>query len=371
MRQLLLAGGGHAHLEVLRQLIKAPLKGVQTTLVSLSRYHHYSGMVPGFLAGTYDEANIAFDLEALCHRAGVKFLVDQVTRLSPTQRQIVTATEKRLAYDLISFNLGSGAAGAGRPEVASAQLIKPISRAIQLRERILREAAANPRTRISVVGAGAAGFEIVCAARSLLLARGLKPRISLFDSAPQILDGYSEAFRMRGAGILESFGIEVHLGEQITSVERDRLVTPKGEIYPSDVTVWLTGAAAPLLFAESGLAVDDRGFLLVDDNLRSISNPQILAVGDCATLLNYPQTPKAGVYSVRQAPILWQTIRANCLGGEGLRYLPQSSFLSILNLCDGRALLRYKGLISASRWAWMLKDWIDRRFMRMYQSLVN
>ena len=371
MKQLLLAGGGHAHLEVLRQLIEAPLKGVRTTLVSMSRYHHYSGMVPGFLAGTYQEADIAFDLEALCRRAGVIFLVDQVSQLGPTQRQIVTATEKCLAYDLVSFNLGSGSAGADRPEVASAQLVKPISRAIQLRERILREGEKNPRAQISVVGAGAAGFEIACAARSLLLSRGRQPRISLFDSASQILDGYSPAFRKRGAGLLESFRIEVHLGEQITAVERDRLVTPKGGSYPSDVTIWLTGAAAPRLFTHSGLAVDDRGFLLVDDNLRSISNPQILAVGDCATLLNYPQTPKAGVYSVRQAPILWRTIRANCLGGEAMRYVPQSSFLSILNLCDGRALLRYKELVSASRWAWMLKDWIDRRFMRAYQSLVH
>ncbi len=371
MKQLILAGGGHAHLEVLRQLIKTPFKGVNTTLVSMSRFHHYSGMVPGFLAGTYREANIAFDLEAICSRAGVTFLVDRVTQLSPEHRQIHTLSEKRLAYDLISFNLGSGAAGSSRPEVASAQLVKPISRAIGLRERLMHEAETNPGLRISVVGAGAAGFEIACAARSLALSQERQPRISLVDSAPQILGGYSQAFQARGAGILQSFGIEVRLGQQIAAVERNRIVTQEGRDYPSDVTIWMTGAAAPPLLSESGLAVDKRGFLLVDDNLRSISNPQILGVGDCATLLNYPQTPKAGVYSVRQAPILWQTIRSSYLGGEAPRYVPQSSFMSILNLCDGRSLIRYKGLISASRWAWLLKDWIDRRFMRKYQSLVD
>jgi selenide,water dikinase len=122
--------------------------------------------------------------------------------------------------------------------------------------------------------------------------------------------------------------------------------------------------------ADSGLAVDPRGFLLVDSGLRSLSDRRVFAAGDCATLADFPETPKAGVYAVRHAPVLWRSLQAAVLGGAPPRYRPQSSFLSILNSADGRALLRWKGVVSHSRWAWWLKDWIDRRFMRRYQRLT-
>ena len=73
---------------------------------------------------------------------------------------------------------------------------------------------------------------------------------------------------------------------------------------------------------------------------------------------------------MREGPILWQSLKAAMTGGESPRYVPQKGFLSILNTGDGRALLDYKGLVSHSRWAWRLKDRIDRRFMARYQRLV-
>jgi selenide,water dikinase len=137
------------------------------------------------------------------------------------------------------------------------------------------------------------------------------------------------------------------------------------------LTVWLTGPAATPIFNKSGLALDPRGFLLVNDALQSVSDPRVFAVGDCATLQAFPETPKAGVYAVRQAPILWKSLVATTVGSPLPRYVPQTSFLSLLNTADGKALFRYKGFVSYSRWAWRLKDWIDRRFMTRYQKLAN
>ena len=116
--------------------------------------------------------------------------------------------------------------------------------------------------------------------------------------------------------------------------------------------------------------MDEKGFLLVNDSLQSVSDPKVFAVGDCATLKAYPETPKAGVYAVRQAPVLWQSLVSTFAGAPLPRYVPQSGFLSLLNTADGKSVLRYKGLVSHSRWAWRLKDWIDRRFMNRYQTLA-
>jgi len=97
----------------------------------------------------------------------------------------------------------------------------------------------------------------------------------------------------------------------------------------------------------------------------------VFAVGDCGTLRDYPSLAKSGVYAVREAPILWANLRAAARGAPLTAFRPQRDFLSILNTCDGRALLRYKGLVTWSRWAWRLKDRIDRGFMRRYQRLAG
>jgi selenide,water dikinase len=144
-----------------------------------------------------------------------------------------------------------------------------------------------------------------------------------------------------------------------------------GTRLPSHLTVWLTGPAATPIFQDSDLAVDSKGFLLVHESLQSMSEPTVFAVGDCATLQAFPDTPKAGVYAVRQAPVLWRSLLSTVAGATLPHYVPQSGFLSLLNTADGKALLRYKGIVSHSRWSWRLKDWIDRRFMNRYQRLAT
>jgi NADH dehydrogenase FAD-containing subunit len=86
------------------------------------------------------------------------------------------------------------------------------------------------------------------------------------------------------------------------------------------------------------------------------------------TLADYPETPKAGVYAVRQGPVLARNLRAALGEGSPATYVPQRTFLSLLNTADGKALLRWHGIVSHSRFAWWLKDRIDRRFVRRYRA---
>jgi selenide,water dikinase len=115
------------------------------------------------------------------------------------------------------------------------------------------------------------------------------------------------------------------------------------------------------------LPTDPRGFLWTDDALRSIADPRVFAVGDCGTPASHPTLAKSGVYAVREAPVLWRNLLAAARGESPATFRPQRDFLSILNTGNGRALLHYKGIVTWSRWAWRLKDRIDRRFMRRYR----
>jgi selenide,water dikinase len=378
MKRLLLVGAGHAHLEILRRLILEPLAEVELTVVSAAPLHHYSGMVPGYLQGTYREEEIAVRVPDLVERAGGRFVAGRAAGLEPGTRTVRLETgegDGALPYDLVSFAVGSNTAGIDDPRVAGrAQRIKPLERVVSLRHRLaglaLDSGGSVPIVPVAVIGGGAAGVEVALAAAAVLEKAGREHRIEILDSGERILAGYRDRFRERAREILEGRGIEVRTGTRVLAVHAGEVETGDGARVPSRLTVWLTGAVAWPLFRDSGLPLDERGFLLTDDSLRSIADPSVFAAGDCGTLASHPATPKAGVYAVREGPVLWESLKAAIQGSEPPRYEPQRGFLSILNTGDGRALLDYRGIVSHSRWAWRLKDRIDRRFLARYQELV-
>jgi len=330
--------------------------------------------VPGYLQGTYQEEEIAVRVPELVERAGGSFVAGRAVGVDPGERRVRVGTreegDREVAYDLVSFAVGSNTAGVDSPEVAGqAQRIKPLERVHALRRRLLD--LAGKEAAVAVVGGGAAGVEIALAIAAVLERAGRAHRITLLESGEEILAGYRDRFREQAREILARRGIAVRTGQRVATVGEREVETESGVRVPSSLTVWLTGAVAWPLFQGSGLPLDGRGFLLIDDALRSVADPRIFAAGDCGTLASHPETPKAGVYAVREAPVLWESLKAAVRGSEPPRYRPQQGFLSILNTSDGRALLDYKGIVSHSRWAWRLKDRVDRRFMARYQELTR
>jgi len=374
-RALLLVGAGHAHLEILRRLILEPLPGVALTVVSLGELQHYSGMVPGYLQGTYWEEEIAIRVPDLVRRAGGTFIAGRAVGLDPVRRgvriEISPGEQREIPYDFVSFAVGSNTAGVDAPGVREeAERVKPLERVVALFRRLWDLAGSQETVDAAVVGGGAAGVEVALALAAVFERTCTAHQITILESGDEVLFSHPERVRRRARRVLERRGITARTGQRVVAVRSAEVETENGERLPSRLTVWLTGAVAWPLFRDSGLPLDPRGFLLIDDALRSVEAPHIFAAGDCGTLASHPRTPKAGVYAVREAPVLWESLKAAIQGGEPPRYEPQEKFLSLLNTGDGRALLDYKGTVSHSRWAWRLKDRIDRRFMRRYQKLI-
>lgn len=388
--RLLLVGGGHAHLEILRRLIDAAdsrhSPPFLVTLISLEPFHHYSGMAPGFLLGTYREQELRFDLRALADRARCHFVPAAAVALQPappgqgdSAGTVTLADGQRLLYDLVSCNVGSLAAGSGQvaadPRVA---LVKPIARVVELEARLNSLARTKPlapatKRHLVIVGGGAAGIELAFAGAAVLdrADGGSGQRsVTLVEGRSEILPDYDQRCRHRVERLLLARGISLRTGVAALGTNSEGVRLADGTELAADLIVWLTGPEAPPLLAGAGLPLDSRGFLLVDDSLRSVGDSRVFAVGDCATLANYPETPKAGVYAVREAPILWASLLAAATNQAPPRYTPQSGFLSLLNTADGRALLRWRRVLLHARWAWRLKDRIDRRFVARYQRLT-
>ncbi len=373
-REVVLVGGGHAHIHVLERVLERPLPGARLTLVVDTPIATYSGMVPGFVAGQYRPEELEIDVVALAEKAGARTIVSPASRVDSDARLIHTVEGPPVPFDIVSWDIGSTVAGLDLPGVREHALpTRPIRLFVQrMTELVERARAHDPVTpfHVVVVGAGAGGVELAFTIQQRLL-HDVRDniRVTLIEGGPRILARYSDSLRRRVRRRARQRGIEILLGTRVTAAESDVLVLADGTRLPSDALIWVTGAVSQPLFVDSGLPTDARGFVLIRSTLQFKEQDNQFAVGDCGTLIEYPQTPKAGVYAVREGPIITDNIYA-ALNGEPLRsYRPQGDFLTLLNLGDGTAVGAKWALSFGGRWVMRWKDHIDRKFMHRFQSL--
>ena len=371
-KDLVLVGGGHSHALVLRMLAMKPVAGLRITLVSPASHTPYSGMLPGLVAGHYTFEQTHIDLARLCQWAAVRFIAAQVTALDPVARKLSLAGRPALDYDVVSIDIGS------QPELdtvpgarAHAIPVKPVAglwqRWQELHGRMLAGAAVE-NYRVAVVGGGAGSVELALAMANRLA--GNPVTIDLWCGAAEILQNYNARARAAVMAALQRHGIAVHLQARVERVEATCLVLTDGTRPVFDELFWCTGAAAAPWVAASGLATDDNGFLAVRDTLQSLDDEHVFGAGDIATQVNHPR-PKAGVYAVRQGPVLAHNLRALLLDKPLRQHHPQQRFLSLVSLGDKRATAD-KGPLSASgHWVWRWKDRIDRAFMSRFERLPS
>ena len=359
---LVLVGGGHAHALALRMLAMAPVAGLRITLVSPATHTPYSGMLPGLLAGHYSFAETHIDLAALCAWAGVRFIRTSITGLDPQQKTIAFSDRPPLTYDALSIDIGSQPDTASVPGAAEFSTpVKPVAALWSRWQNTL--SGLESGARLAIVGGGAGSVELALAIAHVLSERNLA--IDLYCGAPQILQGYNPRARRRVERALIDHGVHLHVDHRVARVKANALYLQGGAKAHYDELLWCTGASASPWLSDSGLPVDDRGFLAITDTLQSTGSAAVFAVGDCATQINHPR-PKAGVYAVRQGPVLANNLRAYVLGQPLKSHAPQKRFLSLLSLGDKLAVADRGPFSASGAWVWRWKDRIDREFMRRF-----
>ncbi len=375
-RRLLLVGGGHSHVVVLHSLGMQPEPGLEIVLVAKELDAPYSGMLPGYVAGHYTLDECHIDLVRLAHFAGARLIHGEADGIDLASRRVSIRGRPPLAYDFLSIDTGitpsvDDIAGAARHAI----MVKPVStfapRWLELEARAL--SPQGPR-KLTVIGTGAAGFEIVLAMRHRLRTEapryGLSPddfRFALIGSGG-LLRTHNARAASRAAEAIAAAGITLVTDDKAVAVEADHILLASGRKVASDATLVTTKAAPPAWFADTGLALDERGFLAVQPTLQVVGQADIFAVGDCATVLAHPRE-KAGVFAVRQGPPLTQNLRLRSRGRAAEPFVPQRQFLTLLS-CGDKFAIAARGKVTATgRWAWWLKDRIDRKFMQRFQDL--
>ena len=367
MGDLVLAGGGHAQVAVLKSLAMKPVPGLRTTLICRDINTPYSGMLPGFVEGVWPAADIHIDLARLAQMAGARFVHTPITGIDATAQMVHLEGRPPLAFDILSLNIG------GEPDLQAIDgaadhciPVKPISR---FRARLEALTANRHPGRLAIIGGGAAGCELALAlSKRWLAATGTRPQIDIFTRSARLVPEMPARAARLIFEALSAVGATVHCGQSVTGVMRDELYLDTGARHAFDSCFLVTAVAPPAWLADTGLALDDRGFVAVHRTLQSVSHPHVFAAGDIATLVDDPR-PKAGVYAVRAGPVMADNIRRHLHNRTLRRWSPQKRALALLGTADGRAIAIRGGHVSASRAWWWVKKWIDRRWMAKYTRL--
>lgn len=372
VKNLVLIGGGHSHAITLKLLAMKPLPSLRLILISDCLHTPYSGMLPGYLAGFYSFEETHIDLPLLCQGAQAEFAHTQAIGLDLINNQVICANLAPIPFDYLSIDIGSTPE---KTQIIGAEYTipaKPVSNFLRDWNRILKETENHPEKSLTlnIIGGGAGGVELALNMQSRLLQIIPKNQlvINLFHRSNQLLPQHNSWVSSRLYKILSQRDINLYLEENVKEVLPDKIVCDSGLSITGDHHTFLvTHASAPDWIKKSGLTTDEKGFILVNNYLQSISHSHVFAAGDIATMVNHVR-PKSGVFAVRQGKPLFENLQRAFLGTTLKPYIPQKLYLNLLGTGDKKAIASWGcfGWESPCLWHW--KDYLDRQFM---QSLLS
>lgn len=366
VQRLVLVGGGHAHLLVLQALARLRPSDLSITLISPSRWQHYSGMLPGWMKGQYRMEACQVDLLPLVRQAGSSFIEDHIIGMNAEQRCVCLSDGTHVHYDLLSLDVGSEVDTEWLADLGDKLLpIKPLSVFSESWLRLMDQARRAATVRLGVVGGGAAGVEAVLSAAVALRSVCAEQRLCLITGAQGVLPGHSKAVRLRAERALHTAGVEVI---QRRAVGTDSgVMLEDGSELTLDAVIAATGARAPVWLILSRLHLDERGFVAVNKHHQSTSHPNVFAAGDVCARVDRA-VARSGVHAVRAGPILACNL-LHWLEGTPLEtYTPKRWSLYLLATDTDQAIASWGPFSAGGAWVWSLKDRIDRRFMRRFNT---
>ena len=367
-RRMVLIGGGHAHMVALDNLAAITAKGHHVTVIGPSDHHYYSGMGPGMLLGTYRPAEIRFATRHVVEKQGGVFIRDKAIRIDPAHKAVILAGGDRVPYHVLSCNAGSYVP---RPKMdgdtADVFTVKPIERLMEAQARLIDHCERHI-ARVVIVGGGPSAAEIAGNVWQLGTAPGRhRPHITIC-AGRSFMAAFPAAVRRRIITVLARRKVVIRENARVAAVDRGQITLVDGETLPADVVFLALGVTPSDIFTESGLATGPDGGLTVNRFLQSPDHADIFGGGDCIHFADRP-LDKVGVYAVRQNPVLYHNMVAQMEGGALMPFDPGGDYLLIFNLGGGVGVLKKRWLTFGGRPAFIIKDMIDRKFMRRFQAI--
>ena len=367
LADLVLVGGGHAQIAVLKAFAMKPVPGLRLTIVTSSSRTPYSGMLPGYVEGVWHDDDLHIDLRHLAQAANARIIIATVTGINADLKKIYFDDRPALGFDVLSLNIG------GQPNInnikGAAKNTIPVKPIAGFQARFEALFAQSLPHKLAVIGGGAAGCELALALITRWISKTESPPKMTIISQSHIL--MPQMAPRAGALVekkLRSCGAQIILGKAVLSVEAEFLTLENQKTVSFDACFLVTQVAAPDWLGESGLQLDKNGFIAVNESLQSVTHSYIFAAGDVASVSQAPR-PKAGVFAVRAGKILARNLRHYFLHKPLARWAPQKRYLALIGTGKNDAIATRGNFALAGFLFWYLKCRIDQRFVKKFRNL--
>lgn len=369
-KKLVIAGGGHAHMVTLANLDQFVEKGHSVTVIGPSEHHYYSGMGPGMLGTTYKPEEVRFATKHVVEKKGGNFVLGKIVRIDAASQLVHLNSGASLPYDVLSCNLGSHVpTDVIEGDLADIYLVKPIERLLAAQERIL-QLGRREKISIGIIGGGPSAVEIAGNLWRLTREPGMQPAAIKILTSETIMPHHPDGVRAKALASLNRRGIKMVEGCTVDNIRTGQVTEASGKTHDLDIIFVAIGVTPNPVFTASGLPVGPEGGLLVNRYLQSVANDNIFGGGDCIYFKEAP-LDKVGVYAVRQNPVIFHNLMATLDGGQLQPFVPGGAYLLIFNLGDGTGIFHKWRLLFGGRLAFVIKDYLDRKFMKTFQAMEN
>ena len=359
-KSVILVGGGHTHALVLNALKENPLQVAHITVINPGKTAPYSGMLPGYVAGHYKRAELDIDLQQLSQDVGATLIDSKAVSIDTTKKLVHLENGHTLSYHLASVDVGITSHMNDLPGFTEHGVpAKPLANFAHKWEDF-RNAAGTKH--VAVIGGGIAGAELSMAMAFALRADKHDASVDLLDRS-YILSNSSNKTQKCIREKLKANNVSVYEHANVIQVTATGVDLADGSSIAANFVVGAAGATPHAWIKTTGLNLY-KGFIIVNEYLQT-SVPDVFAVGDCAHM-EFDPRPKAGVYAVRQAPILLNNIRMALSDAPLTNYAPQSDYLKLVSLGDQQAFGEKMGCGMSGRIVWRLKNHIDKSFMNQF-----
>ncbi len=356
-KDLVLIGGGHSHLHVLKSFIINKIDGLRITLISDVYETPYSGMLPGFIENDYSLDDIQIDLYKICYQGNFRFINCKVNKIDGNKNLIYFINRPPLKFDCLSINIGiNNDTKKIKNANKFALKLKPISKINY------KEISNNlEKKKVGIVGSGPAGVEISLALKK----RYDEIDILLFTGKRGLLPSYSNSSKNSILTKLNEANIKTIFKDEVVEIKKNKIVTKSSKVYIVDKAILSTNGVPPKWLKKTNLKLSQEGFIQTNEKLQTNFN-HIFAAGDIINFSNKSLT-KSGVYAVKSGLILTKNIRNFILKKSLVNYKPQKHYLSIIGLSNGKALAYKYNLHLTSKFILSFKKYIDLNFINKFK----
>lgn len=380
VKHLVLIGGGHSHLAVLKHLGMHPVPGLAVTLISRDIKVPYSGLLPGFISGIYDAKEIFVDFRPLAQFAKARIIQADIKNIDLNDKKLILPNRPNISFDLLSLNIGSEPNLSMVPGAQDhAIAIKPLPAFLELWPQLLQRAISTltqkEQFKFAIVGGGPASVELAFSIQhriendlNLKSKEKSNLQIQIISAEKTLLQFHNNRVRSFAAKELTTRNIDILLKKKMSACEKGIIVCEDETEITADAIICATGASLPSWPAECGLAISQDGFIEVDSFLKSTSHDYVFAAGDAATIKGQTR-PKSGVYAVRQGLPLAKNLIRHATSKRLKKYKPQTHALALMSMGNKTAIASRSKFFTHGKVAWLIKDRIDTNFVKKYSNL--